>query len=142
MKEIIQKFNQIRINNQGVLFNRAQLKEAFKDFPYLQFDVFITALVNNRCIVKEVYKQHLYKFTECPVHISTMEIVMKQVRKKLDEYRQNRKEKKVVKPEINLDQAIKEAIKLLLNNGYEIYKTETIVKKTQITGVQRYLRVG
>lgn len=135
MKNITQKFNQIRIENQGVLFNRTQLKEVFKDFPYLQFDVFITALVNNRCIIKEVYKQHLYKFTECPVHISAMEITMKQVRKKLNEYQQNRKEKKVIEPKISLDQAIKEAIKLLLNNGYEIYKTETIVKKTQITEV-------
>lgn len=130
MKELTQKINEVRMANKGNLLNREQLKEALKEIHSPHFDAFMVALVNNQCLTKVM--KGIYKFSESPIHIDTMAIVWKQTHKKVDQYKANKKAKEAAKPAS--EEAINKAINLLISNGYEIYKVETIIKKTQIMG--------
>lgn len=128
MKELIEAFNMLRLNNQGKELNKSELKEQLnKILKGKTSDVYITAYVNNNCIHR--IEKGIYKFPSVPVHINNLERAFEYAKKKQNEYNRKSYSNKQT-PEAD----IQKAINLLLSTGrYEIFELETIIKKTKIT---------
>lgn len=117
-------YNQARIENEGSVLCKEELKCALKGMPYLSnFDLIIAELVRHKALFRVA--KGLYKFPDYPVHKNVLDSVYEIVKNKQKEYSKRYHDKKSGK-----ESKIEDAIKLLLATGeYEIYKISVIKKK-------------
>lgn len=117
-------YNQARIENEGSVLCKEELKHTLKDMPHCaSFDLIIAELVRHKALLR--ISKGLYKFPYYPVHKSVLDSVYETVRNKQKEYYKRYYDKKTGK-----ESKVEEAIKLLLATGeYEIYKISIIKKK-------------
>ena len=117
-------YNQARIENEGSVLCKEELKCALKGMPCLSsFDLIIAGLIKHNALFRVA--KGLYKFPDYPIHKNVLDTVYETVKSKQKEYSKRYHDKKAGK-----ESKVEEAIKLLLATGeYEIYKISVIKKK-------------
>ena len=116
-------FNQIRQSHVGQVLSSLEIKELLKDFPRSKDKSFLHLMVEHGCLIKVSKNQ--YRFPYEPVYTGKLEAVIDTIRKRTRESVYKYLKHKAITED--------SAIKFLLNTGkYEIYKVETIIKKTKV----------
>lgn len=111
METIVKNFNFIRNTYKDEELTREKIQVIFKGIPYGTTNNFIKTLLkyNILFIIKHNGARRYYKLTSKPIYIEKLRLVMNEVRAsfKINKARPN---------------PIEEAINLLKNNGYKIFK--------------------
>ena len=102
--------NTIRIQNANKILTRVEIENLLRGIPYATTGTMVKTLVNYHVliVVDAVGRKQFYKFANKPIHHDKMDNIINEIRSQY-----NVKESK---------DPIGEAIKLLKENGYVIYK--------------------
>lgn len=102
--------NTVRIQNANRILTRVEIENLLRGIPYATTGTMVKTLVDYRVltVVDAIGRKQFYKFVDRPVHHDKMENIINDIRSQY-----NIKESK---------DPIEEAIKLLKDNGYKIFK--------------------
>lgn len=129
--EFAKKFNSIRMKYCGQKLPKEKFKSIFKEELNLKIDsVWISQFIKFEVIEKiKQNKKRGYVFSYKPVFIEKLKNIYSEVNKIRNYYNRNQIMKKKapkiessIVEEVQIIDPIEEAIKLLKNNGYKVYK--------------------
>lgn len=124
-ENFVKKLNEMRIDNINGQYNLTAIKDLFKKYLDIYLSgTWVMYLLKYKVINSvKIGKKCLYSFTTFPVHIEKVKSMYSDIISYNQEHYNKKKVSVVEEPAIvEVSDPISEAIKLLKENGYKIYK--------------------